>query len=104
MRLTEFSDGRVKLSSLVPGFRPGVSDVGHSATNFCAIGLIWPEGIRLNGTGVVVPGKRTCCAALAQVPEALNPAVHNADRSPARKAAFGTVTPVTGALPSSRIA
>src|SRR2546428_7534573 len=101
-RLTEFSAGLVKLSSLEPGLRPGVLDEGHSSRNFCEIALIAVDGILLNGSGVVVPGKRTCWAALAHVPAASKPAVHEADKSPARNAAFGTTMPVTGLLPFKR--
>ena len=101
-RLIAFSEGSVKLSSLVPGPAPGVGDCGQMSRNFREIALIWFAGIRLNGTSVVVPGKCSCCAAFAQTPAASNRAVHSADRSPERKAGFGTTTPVTGLLASMR--
>ena len=44
----------VNVSTPIP---PGVVEVGHMASRFWEIVLIWAEGILLKGTGVVVPGK-----------------------------------------------
>src|ERR687887_620489 len=101
-RLIAFSEGEVKLNSLVPGLLPGVDDCGQMSRNFRETALICAAGIRLNGTWVVVPGNSNCWLGFAQVPAASKPAVHSADRSPARNAAFGTTMPVTGLLLSMR--
>src|ERR671936_1139355 len=103
MRLIVLSNGLGKLNSVVPGFAPAVCDVGHNSMNLSAIGLSCAVGIRLNGTNVFVPGYRICWPAFGHAPAGSKPAVHSAERSPARKAALGTTMPVTGLLPSPRI-
>ena len=57
-RLSELLSGELKFRKFDPGALPGVVDVGITERNFCEIVLIWPEGIRLNGTGLAgCPGK-----------------------------------------------
>src|SRR6266568_7399852 len=91
---------RVKPSFPIPA---GVADVGHTASSFCGIGLICPEGILLKGTGVEVPGKWICWLAVVQLPEVSNPVVHKADRSPLRKSALGTSLVAAAPLPCERM-
>ena len=95
------SNGLEKLNSFVPGLPPAAWDVGHNRMNFRLIGLSCAGGIRLNGTAMFEPGYRICWLTFRQAPAGSKPAVHNAERSPDRNAAFGTVTPVTGRLPSA---
>src|SRR3989442_9429447 len=94
--------GELSVSASIP-IPAGVADVGHTASSFCEITLIWPEGILLKSTGVEVPGKWICWLAVVQLPEVSNPVVHKADRSPLRNAALGTRLPLLAALPCERI-
>ena len=94
----EVLPGELSVSASVP-IRAGVVDVGHIASKFWEIALIWPVGILLKGTGVVVPGKWICWLAVVQLPELSKPVVHKADRSPPRKLASGTVRPAEAVLP-----
>src|SRR5229473_6273055 len=99
---TDVLPGELSVNISVP-IPPDVADVGHTASSFCAIGLIWPDGILLNGTAVLVPGKWICWLAVVQLPEISNPVVHKADRSPPRKSALGTKLVAAAPLPCERM-
>ena len=100
--LTVLLNGELKSNSSVP--IPWTTEpVGHMASSFWEIALIWPVfAMLLKGTGLEVPGKWICSLAFVHVPDELKP-VHRAPRSPVRNAALGTKLPALMVLPWERI-